>query len=80
MSCRDLLLYVVNQIGSFSCDFYRISIFWFYCGGHLVRHFVFFNSKQIRDPHLTSHSIKLPSCDNDHGILSDLVAISDSIL
>ena len=63
-----------------SCDFYRISIFWFYCGGHLVRHFVCFNGKQMRDPHLTSHSIKLPSCDNHLGILSDLVAILDAIL
>ena len=81
MSCRDLLFYV-NHIGSVSCDYYRISIFWFYCGGHLVRHFVFFSSKRPRDiyPHLTSHSIKLPSCDNHLGILSDLVAILDVIL
>ena len=70
ISCRDLLFYV-NLTGSVSCDFYRISIFWFYCGGRLVRHFVFFNGKQMRDPHLTSHSIKLPSCDNHLGMLSD---------
>ena len=79
MSCRDLLFYV-NHIGSVSCDFYRISIFWFYCGGHRVRHFVFLNDKQMRDPHLASHSIKLPSCDNHLGLLSDLVAILDVIL
>ena len=52
-----------------------------YCGGHLIRHFVFFNSKRPRDihAHLTSihahlTSIKLPSCDDHLGILSDLVA------
>ena len=81
MSCRDLLFYV-NHIGSVSCDYYRISIFLFYCGGHLVRHFVFFNSKRPRDiyPHLTSHNIKIPLCGDHLGMLSDLVVILDSIL
>ena len=79
MSCHDLLFYV-NHIGSVSCDYYRISIFWFYCCGHLVRHFVFFKSKQMRGPHLTSHSMKLPLCGDHLGMLSDLVAILDSIL
>ena len=81
MSCRDLLFYV-NHIGSVSCDYSRISIFWFFCGGHLVRNFVFFSSKRPREicPHLTSHNKKFPSSDNHLGILSDLIAILDAIL
>ena len=59
ISCRDLLFYV-HHIRSVSCDYYIISIFWFYCGGFPVRHFVFFNSKRPRSlyPYLSSQSIK----------------------
>ena len=44
--------------------------------------FCIFNSKRPRDiyPHLASHSIKLPSCGDHLGILSDLVAILDASL
>ena len=48
MSYRDLLFYV-NHIWSVSCDYYRINIFWVYCGSHFVRHFVFLkvNDREI---------------------------------
>ena len=44
--------------------------------------FCIFDRKRPRGTHsnLTSHSIKLPSCDNHLGILSEMVAILDAIL
>ena len=53
---------------------------WF--GRHLRCQLVFLNIVLPRDlyPHLISHSIKQPSCDDQLGILSDLVDILDAIL
>ena len=84
MSCRDLSFNVKIlrfTFGSVSCDYYRISIFWFYCGGHLVRHFVFFNSKRPRDISSFNRSqYKNTFMWRSSDILSDLVVILDSIL